>query len=233
MTTPPDLEERLDAVELLGEPVRRALYLHVARQPSEVSRDDAAAAVKISRELAAFHLDKLAAAGLLEPSFRRLTGRGGPGAGRPAKLYRRAGRQIDVTLPPREYELAARIFARALGLDRADRADDGLDRAAREIGLEAGRRAAPASESRASETDRRAKLTRLLEAHGYEPFVEGGRLRLRNCPFHDLQQEFRRPVCEMNFAFLDGLRAGARIGRVRPVLEPADDNCCVSFGFRD
>ena len=67
----------------------------------------------IARPLAAFHLDKLVEQGLLEASYRRLTKRRGPGAGRPAKLYCRSGLQVNLSLPPREYELAARLFASA------------------------------------------------------------------------------------------------------------------------
>ena len=87
---PPPLDDELAAIASLLEPVRRALYLYVVAQPGEVSRDEAAGAVGVQRSLAAFHLDKLVDAGVLDVSFRRLTGRTGPGAGRPAKLYRRS-----------------------------------------------------------------------------------------------------------------------------------------------
>ena len=58
-----------------------------------VDGNEAAASVGISRALAAFHLDRLVKDGLLIPEYRRLSGRTGPGAGRPAKLYRRAPRE--------------------------------------------------------------------------------------------------------------------------------------------
>src|SRR5690348_17436989 len=96
----------IEAVALLEEPKRRQLYDVVAASPSPVGRDEAAAAAGISRELAAFHLDRMAAAGLLATEYRRLGNRRGPGAGRPAKLYRRADREISVSLPARDYERA-------------------------------------------------------------------------------------------------------------------------------
>src|SRR5437867_9147782 len=108
------LERQLEDLAVLGDPLRRALHLHVVSRDRDVSRDQAARALGISRALAAFHLDKLVDAGLLEVTFRRLSGRSGPGAGRPSKLYRRSARQIDVTLPARRYELAARLLARAV-----------------------------------------------------------------------------------------------------------------------
>jgi len=85
-----------------------------------VSREDAAGALDMSRELAAFHLDRLVEAGLLEPEYRRRTGRSGPGAGRPATLYRRVSCEVAVSLPPRRYDLAADLMATAL-----DRLADG------------------------------------------------------------------------------------------------------------
>src|SRR6266550_1869351 len=108
-----NVESTIGRIAGLADPVRRTLYFYVAQSPGEVSRDQAARSVHIARPLAAFHLDKLVEQGLLEASYRRLTNRRGPGAGRPAKLYRRSGIQVDVSLPPRQYELAARLFASA------------------------------------------------------------------------------------------------------------------------
>src|SRR5262245_41735059 len=107
------LERQLVPLAALADPVRRSIYLHVLAQGNEVSRDEAARELHVSRALAAFHLDKLADAGLLEVSYRRLSGRTGPGAGRPSKLYRRSALQVDVTVPARRYELAARLLAQA------------------------------------------------------------------------------------------------------------------------
>src|SRR5881628_601775 len=138
-----EFERQIAAIASLHEPARRGLYLYVSSRRREVGRDEAARALRISRALAAFHLDKLVQQGLLETSYRRLTGRRGPGAGRPAKLYRRSTRQLDLTLPERRYELAGRVFARALTaaapgartwLERAARAEGrGLGAAARRL----------------------------------------------------------------------------------------------------
>src|SRR5256886_10040452 len=109
-----EFERQIAAIASLHEPARRGLYLYVSSRRREVGRDEAARALRISRALAAFHLDKLVQQGLLDASYRRLTARRGPGAGRPAKLYHRSTRQLDLTLPERRYELAGRVFARAL-----------------------------------------------------------------------------------------------------------------------
>ncbi|HLT97232.1 MAG TPA: helix-turn-helix domain-containing protein, partial [Acidimicrobiia bacterium] len=67
--------EALEAVSALAEPARRALYEYVAAAPDAVGRDQAAEAVGVSRQAAAYHLDRLADDGLLSVEYRRLTGR--------------------------------------------------------------------------------------------------------------------------------------------------------------
>ena len=106
-----DFAAQVSGVGALAEPARRALYLYVVAQPEPVSRDQAAKGAGLPRHTAKFHLDKLVADGLLDTEYRRLSGRRGPGAGRPTKLYRRSGRQVAVTLPPRHYDLAGQILA--------------------------------------------------------------------------------------------------------------------------
>src|SRR6476661_7673579 len=105
---------KVSAVAALAEPTRRRLYDHVVRQPAPVSRDEAAAATDDPRATVAFHLDKLVDEGLLDVVFERRTGRTGPGAGRPAKLYRRAECDVAVSLPERRYDLVGGLLAGAL-----------------------------------------------------------------------------------------------------------------------
>ena len=219
-----NLERQIAAIALLDEPIRRGLYLFVAGRRREVGRDEAARALRISRALAAFHLDKLVRLGLLDASFRRLTARRGPGAGRPAKLYHRAARQLDLTLPERRYELAGRVFARALtavapaALGRAARAEG------RRLGADARRRtgAKPG-------TDRLlAGALAVLDECGYDPARVDGEVRLRNCPFDALANECRPLVCGMNLALLRGLLAAAGTRGTRAQLRPPEaGSCCV------
>ena len=137
-----DFDAQVAGVAALHDPVRRALYLFVVGSADAVSREQAAAGVGVQRALAAFHLDKLADEGLLDVEFRRLTGRTGPGAGRPAKLYRRSAREIEVSLPPREYDLAGLLLAGAI--DAADasgrKVRDELERSSFEFGRAMGTR---------------------------------------------------------------------------------------------
>jgi predicted ArsR family transcriptional regulator len=212
------------AIALLDEPVRRRLYEWVSAQDHPVGREEAASTLGISRPLAAFHLDRLTDAGLLEAGYQRLTGRTGPGAGRPARVYRRAEREIAVAFPPRRYELAADVFADAL-----QRIGDGspppelIDAAHTAGELIAGQSG--------------GDLVDVLERAGYEPAVdEDGTIRLRNCPFDALVDEHRPLVCGTNLALARGIVDGtsARGGEVdgsdyQPRLDPQPGYCCVVF----
>jgi predicted ArsR family transcriptional regulator len=190
-----------DVFSALADPVRRELYRWVVAQAEPVSRDQAAAGAGVPRHTAKFHLDRLVADGLLETEFRRLTGRRGPGAGRPAKLYRRSARQVSLTLPPRQYELAAQIMAAAL--DRGG-GPEALATAAVEVGRQAGTS---------------------LKALGYEPRERDGVVELLNCPFHALVAEHTALVCGMNLHLVGALLEGTER---RAVLDPAPGRCCVT-----
>lgn len=223
-------EQHIRAIVVLGEPVRRALYDYVVGQASEVSRDVAARAVGISRALAAFHLDKLVEEGLLEPSYRRLTKRRGPGAGRPAKLYRRSGLQLQVSLPPREYELAARLFASALVAASPSIAAR-VRKAARDLGISLGREVRRRTGKRSGRRRVPQPIDAVLREHGYEPFrAPDGSIRLHNCPFDALARDHRALVCDANLHLMQGLVAGLGTPGIKPRPEIQPGQCCVVFG---
>lgn len=219
----------LAATAVLADPVRRALYLYVARQPDDVSRDDAARAVRIERSLAAFHLDKLVEAGLLDATYRRLSGRSGPGAGRPSKLYRRSAREVEVHVPERRYQLLARLFASAIESGGGG-ARGALLSAARGFGADLGSEAHAAAGPRPSRDRLLRSAAGVLERAGFMPYRDAtGDLRLRNCPFDALAKQHRDLVCGMNVELMDGLVEGLRINGVRARFEPQDGQCCVAL----
>ena len=223
----PSFDDQVGALALLSEPVRRSLYLHVASCDHDVSRDEAAGAVGIDRSLAAFHLDKLVERGLLEVTYRRLTGRSGPGSGRPAKLYRRSSRQHEVSLPPRQYELAARLLAE--GLEGPRPGHRSVAGAAKEFGRSIGRSARSALRPRAGRERRMAAMVDALGRHGYEPERAGGAVVLRNCPFHGLTDRHRQLVCGMNFALLQGFLEGMEADDLEARPESQPGHCCVTL----
>jgi predicted ArsR family transcriptional regulator len=217
----------LSSLSSLDDRVCGRLYEFVSGRTEPVGRDEAAAAVGIGRALAVYHLDKLVGAGLLTASYQRPPGRGGPGAGRPAKVYTRSGREFAVTVPPREYELAARLLAGAVESDRCGRSRKALHGAAQQLGAELGKRCRPGDVP--GRGARRAVETALCE-HGFEPWSDGdGTVRLRNCPFRQLAQRYPDVVCGMNLALIEGLVAGLRASGLRPVLDPRPGHCCVAI----
>jgi predicted ArsR family transcriptional regulator len=228
---PSDVDQQLTGLAGLGDPLRRALYRHVAERGTPVSRDDAAHAVGISRPLAAYHLDKLIDDGLLEARYRRRGGRRGPGAGRPAKHYVRADRQIELSLPARDYAGLAELLAGAVEADPSGAAQTALNRAAGTLGAKFGAEAATLVAADADPAQVLAALRQALAARGYEPYDEAdGTIRLRNCPFDRIAAHHRQLVCGANLAMVQGLTD--QLGRdqpVRVVLDPQPGRCCVAL----
>ncbi len=218
--------DNLARLASLAEPVRRALYEFVIRQDHEVSRDEAAKGVKITRALTAFHLDRLVADGLLDTIYRRPAGRSGPGAGRPSKLYMRAAEPVEFTAPPQNYGLIARVLTASIGDARSKEA---ADVAARARGLEIGTEARARAGRDPSDQTLIRKLTEVLRENGYEPIRKGGELRLRNCPFDSLAKDYRDLVCGMNLAMQRGVLDGLGARRVEAMFEPTPGACCVAF----
>ncbi|MFB8007283.1 helix-turn-helix transcriptional regulator [Nocardia sp. NPDC056000] len=197
----------IEAVALLQDPIRRRLYDYIAAANHDVSRDEAAEAAEIKRPLAAFHLDKMAEAGLLDAVFRRPEGKTGPGSGRPAKFYRRAEAEFAVSLPARDYRTLATVLAEVTehaGFEEA------IAKAAAQHG--------PAMADR--------DPLEVLRERGYEPYLDGEVIRLRNCPFHQLAVDFPPLVCGLNFALLEGVAAEAGW---TARMDPAPGRCCVSL----
>ena len=198
------------------------LYDYVTAQAHGVSRSEAAQAVGVQRTLAAFHLDRLAEAGLVEVTFRRPAGRSGPGAGRPAKLYRRSAAEHQVSVPPRDYRSAAELLAEVVDVTGAE---PELQRSAHSRGAAAGR----AARRQAPHVPDADLVVGALSAQGYQPYQEEAEVRLRNCPFHVLASKYPPLICGMNLALLEGLLEGAAVNSLEARLDPRPEQCCVAL----
>lgn len=210
----------VDGIGALTDDLRRALYLYVSAQRAPVGRDQAAAALGIPRHQAKFQLDRLEAAGLLDADFVRLSGRTGPGAGRPSKVYRRTNRELAVSLPGREYALAGELMADAITWS----ARDGIpvDQALTEVAEARGRELGAEQDSLGEPLH---IAMRALTKVGYEPVFEDDQVILANCPFHALAQDHTDLVCGMNEALLTGICQS--LGGMSAHLDPGEDRCCV------
>jgi predicted ArsR family transcriptional regulator len=221
-----DLDLRLNRIGMLADPVRRALYHFVVDQREPVTRDQAAAALGVARHVAKFNLDRLVGEGLLEADYRRPPGRGGPGAGRPAKTYRRADREVAVSLPARRYDLAARLLLRAVASAECSHGEVAgeLERVAVGTGRELG---TAATRQRGRWAGNEDAVIETLADLGYEPRHDADGITLVNCPFHALVGDETEIVCGMNHCFLEGLLNGLGAERYNAELDPEPGRCCV------
>jgi predicted ArsR family transcriptional regulator len=226
-----DLDRRIAGIAALDQPLRRELYRLLSAADGWTTRDEAAAAVGVPRSVAAFHLDKLAEAGVVEVGFARTSGRQGPGAGRPSKLYRPAQGEVAASVPDRHYDLAGALLASAIveSTRTGTPVEHCLRAAAQAAGRTIGSEAQAAVEAVPPHEDPRAAVVDVLAQHGYEPEGgDGGEIALANCPFHRLAEQHRDLVCGMNLDFLGGLLEGMGPDEgLAARLDPAPGYCCV------
>jgi predicted ArsR family transcriptional regulator len=221
----------VSALAALDDDLRRQMYLEIRQRGRPVSREEVAEAVGVSRKLAAFHLDKLVDRGLLVATYARPPGRGGRGAGRSAKFYEPSGRSFDVSIPERNYDVMGSILAQAIVQERPnERADVTAQRVARWYGENLGkaererRHIPPPGAERALSV-----ATEVLSTCGYEPYADGGTVRLRSCPFHALAEQSRDLICGLNHELVQGIVSGLGNDTLDVSLTPLPDECCVQL----
>ena len=213
----------------LDEPLRRRLYDYVCEQAAPVSREQASAAADIGRTLAAYHLDKLAQAGLLSTHHQH-PGGPSPGPGRPAKLYRRSAREFSVSVPPRDYELLANLLVQSVRRDPTGTVRNAVGEAAEQAGRDA---AVTARSTQSANEDPTTILTHALRSRGYQPSVGANcEIELRNCPFHRIAQAHQDIVCGLNLRLIQGLVEESGGDRSQATLAPLPGRCCVVIHAR-
>jgi predicted ArsR family transcriptional regulator len=214
-----DLDELIVRLCVLGDPARRAAYLAVRAADRALTRAEVADAVGISVRLAAFHLERLCSEGLVEATY---VGDGeSAGVGHPAKRYRPTRTELEVSVPPRRYDLAAAILATAF-----EQAPDSTQDKLLDVATEYGR----AIGSTTNATNGDSRLLTALRVLGYEPTVNAvDDIVLRNCPFRVVAEAQKEIVCAMNLALVTGVLAGTESSH-RAALSPSTERCCVVLG---
>jgi predicted ArsR family transcriptional regulator len=225
------LRRDVSAVAALDDELRRRMYLFVRAQGRPVSRDEVAAEAGVSRKLAAFHLDKLASRGLLTTTYARPQGRSGRGAGRSAKFYEPSERELDVSIPERNYDVIGSILLGAIESEGpGERADQAAHRVARQVGEEIGRRERERRRLPRPGAERAlAVTTDVLTANGYEPYLADGSVRVRSCPFHALAEKNRDIVCSLNRELVQGVVTGLGNETLDVASERRPGECCVAI----
>lgn len=222
------MADQIAVLAALDEPARRRLYEAVRAANRPITREEAARATGISRKLAAFHLDKLVAVGLLataEPVGPRQVGRA-------PKAYEPVRDAVQASVPARNFADLASILLDGIGAQRRD--ETTLAASMRiatsrgeSIGRSVGRRRNTAPDG---PNEAVARVRVALGDVGYEPYdAPDGALGLRNCPFHPLAVDHRDFVCAINGAFLSGLLAGARAEGLAVVPRVPRTQCCAEI----
>jgi predicted ArsR family transcriptional regulator len=226
----PAADPSIRAVAALDDQLRRRMYEVIRDSGVPLTREQAGAAVGISRKLAAFHLDKLVEVGLLRASDAPSGGIAR--VGRRPKVYQPAELDVRVHIPPRQHDQLAEVLIDAV-LTEAD--EENAWQAALRVARARGHSIGAATIERARPgrlgAERALNLAETALRHwGYEPTrPTPDRLRLRNCPFHPLAAKAPALVCGINHAFLAGFLTGLNTNGVRAELDPNSGECCVQL----
>jgi predicted ArsR family transcriptional regulator len=222
--------QAITAVAALEDQLRRGMYEFIRAERRPVTREQAAAAVGISRKLAAFHLDKLVEAGLLRARYeaagtlRRV--------GRAPKVYEPTDVDIRVSIPERRSDVLGGILIDAV---LSEARDETARQAAMRVAGDHGRDVAAAERAHVRPgrlgAERALTLAEgVLQRHGYEPFRQSPScVQLRNCPFHVLVVQSTELVCGLNHAYLTGFVGALGAPAVEAVLSPQPGACCVEL----
>jgi predicted ArsR family transcriptional regulator len=141
-----------------------------------------------------------------------------------------------VNLPARRYERVGRLLATAVtDVERKKGipVGDALVCAARLVGQDLGRQARQRSGATDSRPALLAAMIEVLHDLGYEPRADGDGdgdgdgVKLANCPFDALAQEFTELVCGMNLHLMEGLVYGLEWSALSARHDPGADRCCV------
>ena len=219
--------EKMHRLDALGDRALRDALLFARSQPLPVTADKLAAAQNVHRNVARGRHERLAEVGLLIPAFERRKGRGGPGAGRPAKTYRVAPELTAIEFPERRYEQLIGLIVDALPKRARGKRLDELGAAfGRAMAEEA--RLTPARTLPAALKCVCAALARLgYQARVADATRDRGVITSATCPLRPLVRA-RPELSVLDRGMWSGLVAqafaGAHLGQIRCET----DDCCHS-----
>lgn len=213
-----------------GDPTRRDIYLFVHAHPAGVTAAETATHFDVHPNVARRHLDKLAGGGYLEVG----TDRGErTGAGRPSKVYRPTGEQVELELKVRHHDILVTLLGRALSLLSAEQAE-GL---AEEVGIEYGKAMAESlgdqGEGQRSFRTALHTVADALTANGFSAHAEkhGDELRIvaQHCPFGDAAVE-HPVICAVDRGMVKGMLSAlyGRSSAEHTSTLPRGDDVCVT-----
>lgn len=202
----PQTEQEIERLaSALGDPTRRRVFFVVREAAEALTKDNVAEAVGIERRLAGFHLDKLVEQGFLTAEFRRRE-TGGPGAGRPPKVYSLAETEAAVALPERHYDLLAELLLRAMS-EPGSSPQEQLEAVGFEFGRSLGEEQRAAGASPFTPTQAIAEVVRVLSRYGFAATSEGSATTIKACacPFEEMAFHDPERVCGLDRSIWKGI----------------------------
>jgi predicted ArsR family transcriptional regulator len=195
-------------ISALQDPTRRRILLDFYVHQTEWTTAEVAEAVGVHRTVAHAHLERLVALGYLVSGQRRGT------SGKPAKLYRLTGRQIELSYPVRRFARLAAELAQALrGVS------EGSDAA-----RQAGRRYGASLVTKPADSPESA-LHQLAPLAADYTFADG-EIVARNCIFREACERAQDIVCEFHAGILEGaLRQAGLDLRTAAFRDYAEKGC--------
>ena len=216
-----------DLAATLGDTTRRGIYISVREAAEPVTASHIAEAFDIHTNVARHHLDRLVADGYLQVTHRRRSGKGGPGAGRPAKHYEATEKEVQVQFPARRYDLLSELLVRVVQRLAPEDAAEIAEEIGREYGRElAGEIGLP--EDSGFDTAVQA-VARAMMGVGFdtEAQTDDRVLVTRFCPFGETASNYPEIVCRIDQGIVKGLLEATR-QEVIPIVTPhanGDEAC--------
>jgi len=217
------LDSRIsDLTSSLGDPTRRAIYIAVRESAEPLTTSTVAELFGIHPNVARHHLDRLADDGYLKVSHRRPSGKGGPGAGRPAKCYEATTKEVSVHFAPRRFEMLVDMLIRVLdevAPENVGQVAESVGRAyGKELAAEIGVPDEPGYDGAVQAVA--SAMTGL--GFSVDPDVEGQRLLTSHCPFGAAATSHPEVICSLDRGIVAGL-FGALSYDCNPVIIPHTD----------
>lgn len=201
------MEQTLKITNVLADPTRYHIYEYITKKHKKVSVQEIAEAFNIHPNVARLHLTKLEDVNMIVSETQK-TGKGG----RPSRLYRLSDKVIQLHFPFRDYQLLSKIAIQTMA-KLGDVGKQALYETGKNFGKELVAQRIPHDQSVQELTfaEKAEIVKEAAEAAGLYPTFEynekEGKIYLQvfNCPFKEIAFQEPEIICQMHYAFLQGM----------------------------
>ena len=222
------LESRIsDLTSSLGDPTRRAIYIAVRESAEPLTTSNVAELFAIHPNVARHHLDRLADDGYLKVSHHRPSGKGGPGAGRPAKCYESTTKEVSIHFAPRRFEMLVEMLIRILDEVAPENVSQVAESVGRAYGQELAAEIGVPDEPGYDGAVQAVATAMTGLGFSVDPDVKGQRLLTSHCPFGEAATSHPEVICSLDRGIVAGM-FGALSYTCNPVIIPhkvLEDEC--------